>query len=1031
MKFNYEESQMNIRQRLERKNVNNNEALNQLTIGLYLRDLFVGSQGTIKELKRTYDKNELVDLLYDTPAKKLTGNTALISTKLYDENGREIRLLSETMISFIVPITTLDITGFEIEYQRKKFTGCCGDSTIAKQIIGKFEKNPEFLLEIIDSHCENLLKSSSVEGINQQGLITYFSKLLDDIILLIPGSSNNISSENVELMLKELNSHNSFGIIISRMLLSLIFLIHGETCSSNLTLEILNQIWCTSYTLHKKSNIGFNNVNNEAICVLSLHEQGRYEDAIYIIEQIHSKPHFNDIQDEKIRFGIQSVYAKQLIMGLGIPRAEISRGEQYLLNYDDNPQAKYLLYRLYNGDFSDKYLNKSKATFCLNEAASKGCVAALLEKLEQNVDCLEKSDDIISKIKFKYNELSSKEKQDFHYLSGTYYENVLHNRSKAEEEYKCAADLGHELAKKRLEKKERRLPKALPTFSQISNSTVCLINHWGNIARTFIASLPETIKVISLEETTDFSLESHNINYCDNIELFVNNISENHTSFDQVIIALMGDDQNKNLEDGIELLDRLFNLSITNNTIEKALLEKVELYILAPYEEASLFVDSNLNNMPDNMCFKVYICDPNRDAVLELLYNTPLFVPFLRKSVLHQKGAEQSNVVVFGDSELSINVIRQAVAVSYIGEMYPINITSISRLGESVETRFYSGLDGLYSNSLLDVNSEQKLRCITPRFLSCEINRPDFFLKFVPNNNPEDPVNEALIAANYYIVDIGTDVENIQFAINLRRWILKSTLSFDKIPVIAVHCSDIGAASALNTIPLSNQKQGEMWFNSYNLHCFGTYSSLYSYQNLMENNVIEMQSQYIHRSYYGDIKEEESYRKAMHDYFSCQYNHDSSIINAISLRYRLFLANCYDNWDFRYYFSSDEDANLAKKYEEWIKNNIGTAAQIEQSRWNSFMLTRGWSPATPQQVQGYIEQATGKQHKHMLAKLHPYICEWADLDSVTADLNKIFKKHKIETKNPSESTKKNVLDTTNILTKFKEKVVLVDHEKDI
>ena len=45
------------------------------------------------------------------------------------------------------------------------------------------------------------------------------------------------------------------------------------------------------------------------------------------------------------------------------------------------------------------------------------------------------------------------------------------------------------------------------------------------------------------------------------------------------------------------------------------------------------------------------------------------------------------------------------------------------------------------------------------------------------------------------------------------------------------------------------------------------------------------------------------------------------------------------------------------------------------------MLSRGWEPAGVSQVRAYKDQSTGSSHKHLLAKLHPFIREWSELES--------------------------------------------------
>ena len=82
------------------------------------------------------------------------------------------------------------------------------------------------------------------------------------------------------------------------------------------------------------------------------------------------------------------------------------------------------------------------------------------------------------------------------------------------------------------------------------------------------------------------------------------------------------------------------------------------------------------------------------------------------------------------------------------------------------------------------------------------------------------------------------------------------------------------------------------------------------------------------------------------------------------------------------------------------------------------MLSRGWESADLNQVRAYKEQSTGASHKHTLAKLHPFIRAWGDLDS--DDLIKILGmlQSKFDyNKHPKSTTRKSIKDTPRFLSK--------------
>ena len=77
------------------------------------------------------------------------------------------------------------------------------------------------------------------------------------------------------------------------------------------------------------------------------------------------------------------------------------------------------------------------------------------------------------------------------------------------------------------------------------------------------------------------------------------------------------------------------------------------------------------------------------------------------------------------------------------------------------------------------------------------------------------------------------------------------------------------------------------------------------------------------------------------------------------------------------------------------------------------MLIRGWLPANEAQVNKYEEQSSGIAHKHILAKLHPFINEWDNLDdSNLVKLLAVFKLKANYNKKPQVTTRRSIEDTT-------------------
>ena len=181
--------------------------------------------------------------------------------------------------------------------------------------------------------------------------------------------------------------------------------------------------------------------------------------------------------------------------------------------------------------------------------------------------------------------------------------------------------------------------------------------------------------------------------------------------------------------------------------------------------------------------------------------------------------------------------------------------------------------------------------------------------------NANDPV---LATTKYYVVDVGSDMENIEFAVNLRRTLAKQNLLHKQkdnyLPLIAVYCKDPKTAYLAQRMTISNSKQTDVWYNNYNLYFFGMVDTIFSFDALMKNE-LEMLAEQINIQYAGGNNS----LQTQNGYYSFRYNQDSSLLAAIAIRYRLFLLGCYENKNVNSNFSVKEDQQLLQKRQVFLE----------------------------------------------------------------------------------------------------------------
>lgn len=590
------------------------------------------------------------------------------------------------------------------------------------------------------------------------------------------------------------------------------------------------------------------------------------------------------------------------------------------------------------------------------------------------------------------------------------------NESKANEDFEAASKRGNESARQEITRKKRNERNSFPSFINDENAPCCYANTFTGNNYTAISTFPSETWVMYTPDKTD----KEDIIGVRGIEKFIDSQYEAGFSHSRLVFLLMSEDEEKNLNECLILLDKLFNIVLDKSKEERRIIiDAVDIFVGAKYETASMLIDANISDMGSDIYFKVHISDEDRDTVHKLLCEAPLFLPALKK------GNSKTEVVLFGSSEMNYNFIKESIACAYLGSSHAIKITLLGENADILEKRLHQECPGIYNDNPL-------ISCIRPEFIKCSIedtNFPNYIygkicdqvLSGECENSFDTEIVNALLEANYFVVDYADDLENISFSAELRTWLLRSKGTFKRAPFICVKCSDEQNSYLASHLTLSGQASGNSYFNKYDLFPVGISAQNYSYENMIKNPVLNNFALRIHKSYYGDNE-----RAAENDFYSYSYNADSSLSTAIGLCYRFFAAGVFFNDKDNYLnFGFFKTPDIETKFEKVYKEKFETLAALEQSRWNGFMLSRGWESANKSEVQAYKEQSTGLAHKHVLAKKHPFIREWKDLDAPKlTELLDILKSKFDYDRQPQVTTRKSIEDTAkffNVVEKTDEK----------
>lgn len=534
----------------------------------------------------------------------------------------------------------------------------------------------------------------------------------------------------------------------------------------------------------------------------------------------------------------------------------------------------------------------------------------------------------------------------------------------------------------------------LNSLGQIKLSNVknefdsCLSNSIDSYSsQVFLSSLPNYYK------NNDFYDESA-----------INNaLSASAYNNKKTTIVLLSDDEDTNINDCAGILNKLRKLIDYEPDLAIQLSNNIDIYVKADFEFASSIIDSILSSF-QNYYFRVHICDYNKLSARSLLYNAPLFLPCLGTNT------RDINVVVFGNKDSAYTLIKEAVAVGYTGVI--TNITLLGKNSDYYNQKLIQECPGIYKEP-------EKLSRIIPEFYDIDFDRADYVDLFTnPQSESFDPaIFNKLITGNYFVVDLGDDKKNISFATKLRGLILLNS-SFTRTPFIAVKCESGITSDSVRNMVINNKKSGNGIYNNYNLFCYGMFESIFNSNalNITKNDYMRMGLN-VHLSYCQSLNKDVLDISILKDYFSFSYNRDSSECKGISTIYLLFSLGIIKN--------SDDFAKglnqLTNEFNKLIQVDykLDIALNAEHSRWVNYMLSRGWRSASLKQVLAYLGQESGKDHKHLLCHLHPFICNFNDF-SENPEQYTIIKEIEniIGLRSPYESTKQIIMDTDKIMFNF-------------
>ena len=240
-----------------------------------------------------------------------------------------------------------------------------------------------------------------------------------------------------------------------------------------------------------------------------------------------------------------------------------------------------------------------------------------------------------------------------------------------------------------------------------------------------------------------------------------------------------------------------------------------------------------------------------------------------------------------------------------------------------------------------------------------EINERNYQIHFYEADiftKESNDILKTLDHPNYIIISLKEEDFNIKGGIYLRRYFFKT----NQMPMIGIHIESEEKKKKIEI--LEDEKK-----NPYMLYPFGTLKELYT-DNYFLNEKIETLAEQIHLHYDPNDTELKNYNKL-------EYNKKSSRSTALHIKYKIY--------------SILGENKTIKDLKKKIKDPkvLEALAENEHNRWNAYERTEGYQTASIKEVKEYFPQT--KSHINHLAKLHPCITEFKNLDNLSKQIKQI------------------------------------------
>lgn len=360
-----------------------------------------------------------------------------------------------------------------------------------------------------------------------------------------------------------------------------------------------------------------------------------------------------------------------------------------------------------------------------------------------------------------------------------------------------------------------------------------------------------------------------------------------------------------------------------------------------------------------------------------LLYQFPLYdLPAGRKDI---------SVLLVGCGKLGMRMLKTAV---WYGQLdgYTLKITVLDKDADRIQQIFYAQCPELKNYPI--------------QFVNADVEQADF----------EETVKQCP-DATYVCVATGSDELNISTAEKL--YCIFRRLHLEYTPPIFTRIRKV--------IKAENFNEKGSFLSERNIHLFGTSESVYA-NNCLFDTQLENLALAVHLCYCWALdasKDSFEYKKALNDFYASEYSRRSSMAVALHISAKLRSCGVITDEQIKNRQFMPTEENLAH-FEKLLQDPVirDQLIQKEHQRWNAFVRSEGYRSVDFETVKKYAPHT--RSHKDDVAKLHPCILSWEELDVFQAQYNQLQQELNLKKSNFKEYDEKIVVEIPKIIRKANE-----------